>query len=582
MKYFLWKPCAQWCSAACFYVARKKKRTLVTWASLAFLVLHRHLFNEFASSAKATIQLELSLAVCVVVKDDEAYIDEWLDYHHALGFSHFYVYDSSLGCEMKQLGAERGDHVTVLPLSGQESKISAYADCTRRLHGKNYHWAAYLNVEEFLMIREHDSVKDLVQAYGRYDDVLSVPLLVFGSGGRRTYSPQPVTRRFLYREYYNENRERLILFRLGHETTLGQGRNTRRRKAKRVPPTVATIHHYLRSEKEYKHKMGKPIHYNDSLNNADKHEFNLTTGTIFDDSGWKSVLNLLPAYEIYDEKPSYPAPRYPSRKTNETAAVCVIVKYEEAYIDEWMDYHHALGFSHFYVYDNSPEFEMEQWASEKGDHVTIKHMTMDGLQSEAYLDCLKNFVVKDKHTWVAFFDVDEMIILKDHRNIVDMLHDYCPSGALSLNWLLFGAAGREVYQPLPFTKRFKYSEENVNFHVKSIAKVADIDLSLAPQPHHLFLLPTKFQRDVNGNHLLGPFNMNRPSNVSVIHHYTTKSFKEYVAKRMRGKSDTPIGKEDLIQHAKSRYMIEGTQFTEEGWKATKRFLPKYRDFDLIA
>ena len=163
-----------------------------------------------------------------------------------------------------------------------------------------------------------------------------------------------------------------------------------------------------------------------------------------------------------------------------------------------------------------------------------------------------------------------------------MLHDYCPSGALSLNWLLFGAAGREVYQPLPFTKRFKYSEENVNFHVKSIAKVADIDLSLAPKPHHLFLLPTKFQRDVNGNHLLGPFNMNRPSNVSVIHHYTTKSFKEYVAKRMRGKSDTPIGKEDLIQHAKSRYMIEGTQFTEEGWKATKRFLPKYRDFDLIA
>jgi len=40
---------------------------------------------------------------------------------------------------------------------------------------------------------------------------------------------------------------------------------------------------------------------------------------------------------------------------------------------------------------------------------------------------------------------------------------------------------------------------------------------------------------------------------------------------MRGKSDTLEGADDLIQKAKSRQKVPTTRFTEEGWKATKRY-----------
>ena len=153
---------------------------------------------------------------------------------------------------------------------------------------------------------------------------------------------------------------------------------------------------------------------------------------------------------------------------------------------------------------------------------------------------------------------------------------------MSINWVVFGAAERELYQPLPFTKRFKFRAESADIHVKSIARVPNIDLSKAPSAHFPYLLPTKFQQDVNGNRLMvSHANMQRPSNVAVMHHYNTKSFKEYVAKRMRGKSDTLKGADDLIKQAKSRHVVQATQFTEDGWEATKQFLPKYRAFDLI-
>eukprot|EP00442_Polarella_glacialis_P050473 CAMPEP_0115086646 /NCGR_PEP_ID=MMETSP0227-20121206/22719_1 /TAXON_ID=89957 /ORGANISM="Polarella glacialis, Strain CCMP 1383" /LENGTH=152 /DNA_ID=CAMNT_0002476163 /DNA_START=90 /DNA_END=545 /DNA_ORIENTATION=+ len=44
------------------------------------------------------------------------------------------------------------------------------------------------------------------------------------------------------------------------------------------------------------------------------------------------------------------APRF---KDGTTAALCMIAKGEDLYIDEWADYHFSLGFETIYVYDNS-------------------------------------------------------------------------------------------------------------------------------------------------------------------------------------------------------------------------------------
>jgi len=279
------------------------------------------------------------------------------------------------------------------------------------------------------------------------------------------------------------------------------------------------------------------------------------------------------------------APRFPPQRSNRTAAVCAFVKYEEAYLDEWVDYHHALGFAHFYIYDNSPGFELKQWAAEKGDHVTAKHFPGMGIQIKAYLDCVNKFVVPHGHSWVGNFDVDEMIYLKEHNNVVDLFHDHCRNGSLSLNWILFGPSQREVYQPLPFTKRFKYRALTTNNHIKSFAWVDDLNLNKTPHMHyHHLKAGAGPHHDVTGKVIKPPLHWNTdgPSNVAVVHHYSTRSYKEYVAKRMRGRGASRNKIDDLIKMAKNRELEqECPLYSEEGWEATKKFLPNYQHFDFF-
>ncbi len=50
---------------------------------------------------------------------------------------------------------------------------------------------------------------------------------------------------------------------------------------------------------------------------------------------------------------------YPSRNAGlaRTAAICAIQKWGLRYIDEWVDYHLAIGFQTIFIYDNSDDFE---------------------------------------------------------------------------------------------------------------------------------------------------------------------------------------------------------------------------------
>ena len=299
---------------------------------------------------------------------------------------------------------------------------------------------------------------------------------------------------------------------------------------------------------------------------------------------WKVRVNEEKSQE--DEKPP--------GKRRKKAAMCTIVKNEEAYIDEWVDYHLALGFDPIYIYDNSDEFEMRQWGNEtKGDHVRVIHFPGQAVQMKAYLDCAKKLTRKKrkKTTWAAFFDVDEFLVLKKHDHVSDFLEDHCPHGEIGINWFMFGASSRNLYAPLPVTKRFTYREPKVNQHIKSIVRLADMNMQKLGGVHHV-LLNKGNQHDTNGRKFVGPFNPDGPTDVSVIHHYHTKSHKEYIYKRLRGRADTSWKKGNMktaLKDAKKglEKALAGVEvnmnytFDDTGWTLMKKYVPIYAMFDEI-
>jgi Glycosyl transferase family 2 len=255
--------------------------------------------------------------------------------------------------------------------------------------------------------------------------------------------------------------------------------------------------------------------------------------------------------------------------TEETAVICAIAKYEEQYLDEWVDYHLALGFAHILIYDNTADFELKEWARKKSCRVSVRHFPgASAPQAKAYLNCARHLSSsasagqhqhEQNHTWIAFFDIDEFLILidpkyqntsNDHDGhdgknmsssrggvVVPFLRDHCPPGiALGINWRVMGTAGHTLYQPAPMTLRFQYAvDSGANPHVKSIIHLNDLNLDRLSHVHYprfkqrytnesnndtsTTATRQQQQRDTSSRVFSGHFNADGPSDVALLYHY---------------------------------------------------------------
>lgn len=244
----------------------------------------------------------------------------------------------------------------------------------------------------------------------------------------------------------------------------------------------------------------------------------------------------------------------------ESAAICVFHKGFNGlyYVDEFVDYHLALGFNQIYIYDNSPSFDLKAWAiSRNPSTVIVKHVPGETInESNAYKLCLEEQTKgmeqptakeklrnkikgpKYKNEWLAFLDTDEFIVLKNnhtHSNntIMKMLKNTVPKDkaglALSRRSFIFNETQLHG-EPIPVTKRFQYHVKEVDPFVKAIAKTNQI---LKADYHHVAYRGNKqVSIDSNGHPIstTGLVKDNSVTNVAVIHHYETKSLAEFQSK----------------------------------------------------
>lgn len=277
-----------------------------------------------------------------------------------------------------------------------------------------------------------------------------------------------------------------------------------------------------------------------------------------------------------------------SRKGSQTV-MCLCIKDEEQYLDEFVDYHTALGFAKFYIYDNSENHDLQQWGQEKnrldGYNIQITHYPGQAVQSRAYLDCGQR-ALADGYTWAAFFDVDEYLILNRDTGIDTFLGKYCRQGALSINWVNLGTAGREVYSPQPLTKRFRYAtSDTVSNHLKTIARLEHMDMEKEPHAHFTWMKPGYDRKMLNGVIPKGHLGHGgrKEKAPALLYHYTYRSYKEYLFKRLyRGRATvnaTDPSHQDLIGQAKAKAIPKGNVYDDRAWKAMKKLVPKYQYYD---
>lgn len=145
---------------------------------------------------------EHDLVIAAIFKNENAYLQEWLEFHILVGVQHFYLYDNDGGAEARELlepyiemgyvtrhpwthlDNTRYDRAT--PLKQRNKNHAAFGHAARTYRSR-FRWIMKIDVDEFLFPLVGDTIPPLLERYNRRRvKGIRVPRFNFGDCGHRT------------------------------------------------------------------------------------------------------------------------------------------------------------------------------------------------------------------------------------------------------------------------------------------------------------------------------------------------------------------------------------------------------------
>jgi hypothetical protein len=125
------------------------------------------------------------VSLCLIARDENSYLQEWLDYHILLGVKHFWIYDNESAVPLSATLSEyiQNGWVTVNTIRGRAMQLHAYDHCLRT-YGQASTWMGFIDTDEFIVPRIPGRLDDFLKGYESYGG-LALSSLFFGHDGNR-------------------------------------------------------------------------------------------------------------------------------------------------------------------------------------------------------------------------------------------------------------------------------------------------------------------------------------------------------------------------------------------------------------
>jgi len=127
----------------------------------------------------------MKVALVCIARDEDNYIQEWIDYHLKLGFDDVYIYTNHWDWGTSQ------SNVFVKPWDGIRVQDTAYQNFIDTL-GSFYDYAAFFDVDEFLVLKQHSNVKDFIQNNIHSPGGIAINWVFFGDSNHQEKQPSKV------------------------------------------------------------------------------------------------------------------------------------------------------------------------------------------------------------------------------------------------------------------------------------------------------------------------------------------------------------------------------------------------------
>jgi len=225
-----------------------------------------------------------------------------------------------------------------------------------------------------------------------------------------------------------------------------------------------------------------------------------------------------------------------TNKVIKPVIVC-IAKFENDYIDEWIQYHLSLGFDKIYLYDNEDNPTYNNLFYE---NVIVIHFPGKNYDVPVQYKVLSHFVCNYMYnfTHVTHIDIDEFITLKKHSSIKEFIREYIHGdcAGICMNWRHFGSNSIVVKNNQPVTQRFTRCEKNGDPHIKVLFDTSYFVCFRTV--HNVDLINGYYIKTTKGIPIGNlPTNIHIDFSVIQLNHYKCKTLPEFQFIRSRGRAD---------------------------------------------
>jgi len=246
--------------------------------------------------------------------------------------------------------------------------------------------------------------------------------------------------------------------------------------------------------------------------------------------------------------------------SNMYPVIVCIAKKEHDYIEEFVKYHLAIGFSHIFIYDNEDQPTYATILQKCAGHEQITVLHLPGkhpnipIQNVALHHFMSNVMNIPEITHIAHIDIDEFIVLKKHANICDFIREYIVGdcAGIGINWRFFGSSNHTEKSAEPVTQRFTMCGENGSKNIKTIFQK---DKYVRYRTVHDIVVNSGHIYSTKGHVIDGPYNEDIDFSVIQINHYKSKTLPEFRFIRQRGRADVVIQEYEDIDSNFRQYDI---------------------------
>jgi hypothetical protein len=222
--------------------------------------------------------------------------------------------------------------------------------------------------------------------------------------------------------------------------------------------------------------------------------------------------------------------------------ICAIMKDEQLFLKEWLDYHLSIGFTEIHLYEDFTSTSHKD-ITDQYEKVYLHSMSevpgcisgKVGRQIAVY----NHFCITHNSGWCLFADIDEYLRL-DNISLGDLTNEFKDEVGIEIWWKCYGANGH-IKRPSGSIQE-AYSDDylrnwNPCWQFKSFVNLENASKYTSQQSH--FINCHYHKRLVTTEHKRGDFrqDVNKPLktfHLCWIDHYISKSWEDYVERLKRG------------------------------------------------